>query len=412
MKVLILFFLECVLSAMGSPCSDTWSLFKIVNEGPFYGRADTKLFHFEVFRKTEYICYDTSARFRTQRSLIAENYIDIVGGLRVLYSYRNNSEFGTCEHKCSEKQETIWVRYIKDRKKFCESGCDSLSDQSDILVSFVYTNKNCNIMNFSNWTRTTSCSSTQKSEYTRSCLDCDNDRVDQNFCFGNPEKYEKCQLIWSEWSEAGPCVISGCNSTGVRIKTKKCLYEDGSEASSAQLCSNKSSTIMREECVGNITNLLCDSASQEANLSDTTLSVMTPLILTKSYFVTSEKSLSVFKTDTTNKNKQVSISASMIYVSVVIATVAILITIFVFFKTTMYPKDQQRHSALRSNSSTSEDLRYYKIETPFCCRMRERLRELFHTANDNNEAPHTLHIELSALPYDYALENPGNQENS
>ena len=333
MNLLTLFFFECVILAVESSCSDTWSLFKAVLEGPFNATADTKLFQFKVSRRTEYICYNASVRFRTQRRLIIKDLdrYHKAGAIGVGYFYRYNSDFGTCEHRCSEKQESIKVCYVKVRRKFCGILCDSLIDQSDILVSFVYTNKNCNIMNFSNWTRTTSCSSTQKSEYTRSCLDCDNDRVDQNFCFGNPEKYEKCQLIWSEWSEAGPCVISGCNSTGVRIKTKKCLYEDGSEASSAQLCSNKSSTIMREECVGNITNLLCDSASQEANLSDTTLSVMTPLILTKSYFVTSEKSLSVFNSDSTDKNNSVSMQILLIYISVVIATAAILILLIVCF---------------------------------------------------------------------------------
>ena len=76
------------------------------------------------------------------------------------------------------------------------------------------------------------------------------------------------------------------------------------------------------------------------------------------------------------------------------------------FKTTMHPKDQQRH--LPSSFYTFMNHHYYKIETPFCLRIREKLRETFNTAHNNNEATDTkyhysLHSEQLALPYDCAL---------
>ena len=304
MNLLLYTILGCFVMIMGSSCPDKWSLFKTVNKGPFYVEMDSRWFHFNVSRNTTYICHGATIEFRTHYSLVHDDYYYLKSGeSSVGYYYRNNSEFGNCEKMCSEKQKTINVRYLKIRRKFCGVHCNSLVDKNFLIVSFVYRTKNCNKLHFSNWTVAINCSLSRNSKYTRLCLDCDNDRVDEKFCFGNSVKYEKCQLIWSEWSEAGPCVISGCNSTGVRIRTRKCLYEDGSEASSAQLCSNKSA-IMQEECLVKIKGLLCDSKSQ-----NTTRAMIGTLPLLPS----TEKHL----------------PALFFYVSVVVTTVFILILLIV-----------------------------------------------------------------------------------
>ena len=130
MKLLIFVFSICVMLTMGLSCSDTWSSFKTVEEGPFYVKADTRLFHFNVLRKTEYVCYNASVRFRTQRLLIPDDYIYKTGDISVGLYYRSNSGFGECEKTCSEKQETILVRYLKIRRKYCGTVCDSFVDKT------------------------------------------------------------------------------------------------------------------------------------------------------------------------------------------------------------------------------------------------------------------------------------------
>ena len=80
------------------------------------------------------------------------------------------------------------------------------------------------------------------------CEDCDGEKVDKKYCIGNTTMLEDCQSSWGEWGKAGPCNITRCNPTvWERVRTRKCLYGNGSEAANVKLCSNQSE-IMKEQC--------------------------------------------------------------------------------------------------------------------------------------------------------------------
>ena len=67
-----------------------------------------------------------------------------------------------------------------------------------------------------------------------------------------------CQPMWSEWGEAGDCISPPCSTSGEQVRPRKCLYRDGSEASSGQLCSEGSPN-MTESCVTNNTMNNCNT---------------------------------------------------------------------------------------------------------------------------------------------------------
>ena len=60
----------------------------------------------------------------------------------------------------------------------------------------------------------------------------------------------KCQPHWNKWSEAGPCVVFGCNTSGQQTTRRNCLYRNGTEALNVQMCSNQSA-IKMIQCSGN-----------------------------------------------------------------------------------------------------------------------------------------------------------------
>ena len=76
-----------------------------------------------------------------------------------------------------------------------------------------------------------------------------------------------CQPHWNKWSEAGPCIVVGCNSTGKQKKYRKCLYGDGGEALDEQLCSNTSSAEKIETCNNtNLTSACIQSSSSSSSV--------------------------------------------------------------------------------------------------------------------------------------------------
>jgi len=76
--------------------------------------------------------------------------------------------------------------------------------------------------------------------------------VEREHCLENITLQAPCTLAWGEWSETS-CVTTDCNLTGELVKTRECLYSDGSEASDTILCtlSNESAT-MRDTCTLNL----------------------------------------------------------------------------------------------------------------------------------------------------------------
>ena len=68
---------------------------------------------------------------------------------------------------------------------------------------------------------------------------------------------KNCKPHWNEWSEAGPCIASGCNLTGEQVRRRNCLYVNDTKAPNDLLCSNTSSAIKLETCRNTNLTLNC-----------------------------------------------------------------------------------------------------------------------------------------------------------
>ena len=176
---------------------------------------------------------------------------------------RNKYEFfwslsESCEQECNKQNVSLQVAY---RNKRINSTAGSLLGK----VTYLY--KNCDKLYWTNWIETTNCSLLRHWDYTRYCEDCDGDEVDEKHCNGNSTMQEDCQLIWSSWIE-GDCVVTGCNPTvWERVRTRKCLYGDGKEATQSELCFHQSTT-MKKQC--NAIKLPSECEQYPSNNSDNT----------------------------------------------------------------------------------------------------------------------------------------------
>ena len=120
-----------------------------------------------------------------------------------------------------------------------------------LINRFFYLKKTCTKLYWTNWIETTNCETSPSITLKRSCADCDGDALEQMYCdaTGHAVVENDCNHYWSNWTE-GPCVTTGCNIAGERVKTRQCLYGDGSETNKVQLCSkSKASSVMKEDCM-------------------------------------------------------------------------------------------------------------------------------------------------------------------
>ena len=94
----------------------------------------------------------------------------------------------------------------------------------------------------------TNCSNSKLRVFTRIVKDCDQIPFPSNYRVNGylKKKDELCQPLWSEW------VTVFCNSTNntmeEQVRTRKCLYGDGSETNNTRLCSNESAIITKQKC--------------------------------------------------------------------------------------------------------------------------------------------------------------------
>ena len=129
------------------------------------------------------------------------------------------------------------------------------------VSEYSYLRKNCNKLYWTNWIDTTNCESSSSITFKRSCADCDGDALEQMYCdaTGHAEDKNDCNHYWSNWTEE-PCVTTGCNIEGERVKTRQCLYGDGRETNKVQLCSKSNeSSVMKENCMNNTIPDECES---------------------------------------------------------------------------------------------------------------------------------------------------------
>ena len=155
---------------------------------------------------------------------------------------RNKYEFlwslsESCEQECNKLNVTLQVAYKNKR----------INSAWSLLGNVTYLYKNCDKLYWTNWIETASCSLLRHWDYTRNCEDCDGNEVDEKHCNGNSTIQKDRQPIWSEWIE-GDCIVTGCNQTvWERVRTRKCFYGDGKEATQSELCFHQSTT-MKKQC--------------------------------------------------------------------------------------------------------------------------------------------------------------------
>ena len=220
-RILLLLFLFHVVFC----CFQSWSLYKTKQEGPYLSSKHS----FRVRRSTEYKCFKNIVQFRTTRSLA------VLSNLKWIYT----SGFGECNQQCNKKNLSITVtfqQYNPDRFLKIEWN-----------DTFIYVNKNCDKLYCLNLIKTANSSTLPQHVNAGRYVDCDGEVfLFQKNCTCSNVESDQCQPFWSAWV-AGECISTNCNVTGERVKTRKCLYDNESEAFSSFRCSHNYGVI-KEPC--------------------------------------------------------------------------------------------------------------------------------------------------------------------
>ena len=289
---IILVFLSKNLEA----CPNNWIPLKSTLEGPFYS---TDGYQINIDRKIKYKCNHGEIKFHTERWISSP---DIPEGYN--WKYRISPK---CTNTCNEKNATVtvllqhwsWWRWSEWSKwsifSYVNTNCNKFYWSSwtktvncSISSERVYMRKcvDCDREDFkskincpdkttktekchhswSTWV-TKNCSATkcnliEKSMKTWDCFFENETKVfNANLCLKNLQNVNVlckpkwgnlevlCRPFWSMWM-TGNCSGVNCNSTGARVRTRNCLYGDGSNSASIKLCSNQSN-IKTEQCMTN-----------------------------------------------------------------------------------------------------------------------------------------------------------------
>ena len=223
-NVLLFFIINFHLLHPAQPCQ--WQPYKTVNDGSYY----VGILQFRAQRSTE-ICVknNTIYNFRTSRNLV-----------RPVTSHwicQMTNSFGVCSGNCVSKPVVFSIS--------CASTTQVIPP---VTSSFNYNNKNCDKAYWTSWSQVKNCSNSKLLVFTRIAKDCDQIPFPSKYCVNGylKKKEEPCQPLWSDW------VTIFCNSTNntmkEQVRTRKCLYGDGSETNNARLCSNQSAIITEQKC--------------------------------------------------------------------------------------------------------------------------------------------------------------------
>ena len=221
-NVLIFFVINFYLLHPAQSCQ--WQPYKTVNDGSYY----LGILKFRVQRSTE-ICVknNTIYNFRTSR--------DLIHPFTHHWFCQMINSFGVCSGSCISKPVVFSI------------SCASITTR--LMSSFNYNNKNCDKAYWSSWSQMTNCSNSRLRVFTRTAKDCDQMRFPSKYRVNNylKKKDEPCQPLWSEW------VTIFCNLTNntmkEQVRTRKCLYGDGSKTNNTELCSNESAIITEQKCL-------------------------------------------------------------------------------------------------------------------------------------------------------------------
>ena len=228
-NVLFFFFINFHLLHPAQPCQ--WQPYKTVNEGSYFLSFLLIRLEFRVERSTE-ICVENNTiyNFRTSRYLV-----------RPVTSHwicQMTNSFGVCSGNCVSKPVVFTISCLPTINGFLP-----------LTSSFNYNNKNCDKAYWTSWSPVTNCSNSRLRVFTRIAKDCDQMPFPNNYCVNGylKKKEEPCQPLWSEW------VTIFCNSTNnimkKQVRTRKCLYGNGSKTNNTGLCSNESAIINEQNCL-------------------------------------------------------------------------------------------------------------------------------------------------------------------
>jgi len=241
----VLALMLIVASTDAINCPSSWTVYKDVEEG-FYNYLTENPNHFTVFRKTFYQCSeDNILQFHTNWSVetsFTENDL--------YFQVNVDDILVSCVE--SEHNNVRLVLRVRYRSQAVAIINWYWSDWTK--GDYLFLKKNCDKIYWTNWIETTNCETSSHIRFRRSCVDCDGDALEQIYCDAAGDlavMEQECNHYWSEWVE-GSCFANACNLTGERVKTRKCLYGNGSEVLNVKLCSNGTST-MKEQCLENIT---------------------------------------------------------------------------------------------------------------------------------------------------------------
>ena len=267
--ILAFLFVLVGISKSGIICpKQSWTLFKnVTEEGSWSFRVltnysmSTTLVQIKMCKTMRYRCpneneveLSTSQGFRYWRQDQGniEQKLNFTTSEETCKLDCNNvtNRIGFCNLECISDVEvtlTVEVRY----RRSSGSGDDKQWAKWEETGQFPYLYKNCNKLYWSSWIETSNCTSSAQTTFSRSCMDCDGDEVQQKYCEGNFNKQTQCQPLWGPWAKAGPCEVILCNSTGERVRRRMCLYGDGSQSPDPKLCSNQSA-IVKEQCAWDV----------------------------------------------------------------------------------------------------------------------------------------------------------------
>ena len=245
-NVLLCFVINFHLLHPAQPCQ--WQPYRTVDEGQY----PLGIFIFRVQRSTE-ICVknNTIYNFQTSRNFVRPDTND--------WRCQMTNSFGVCSGSCVSKPVTFSIS--------CEL---TTEDIPPVTSSFNYNNKNCDKAYWTSWSQVTNCSNSRSRVFTRIAKDCDQIPFPSTYHINGylKKKEEPCQPLWSEW------VTVFCNLTNntmkEQVRTRKCLYGDGSETNNTRLCSNQSAIITEKKClyattmqtVHQITRRTCENTNQ------------------------------------------------------------------------------------------------------------------------------------------------------
>ena len=266
-KIVFLFVLVGISESEIICPKQSWTPLKnVTEEGSWsfsipthYGTSKTMV-QVKMCKTMRYRCANNDAvelsasqvfRYRRQDQGNVKQKFNLTTNVRTCKLNCNNvtNRIGFCNVECVSDVEVPLTVEVRTRRSISRGGNREWG-QWEETGQFTYFYKNCNKLHWSSWTETSNCTSSIQTTFARSCMDCDGDGVQEKYCEGNFTKHTKCQPLWGPWGEAGPCKVSLCNSTGERVRSRLCLYADGSESPDPQLCSNQS-TIIKEQCTEN-----------------------------------------------------------------------------------------------------------------------------------------------------------------